>query len=205
MFPRTHIIKTHSASSSWYKVLFLHFNSSGALEPLTLKLISYFAVARCLFIHPPLHFMHFHFPSPWTLVYLSPLPSFPLPPLIALPVAFPNHSFPPLLGRSGRLGCFPAERRVPAAYLSISLVNISNNSINNTWAVINKLHKHPRRTSSLGSVLNDLVGDKGMMERLWCVAELSANSCGCVFFFFFSKGQRERETVHNGRRGLWLV
>lgn len=69
-----------------------------------------------------------------------------------------------LLGRSGRIGCFPVECYVLAVYLSISLVNITNNSINNTWAVINKLHKHPRRTSSLGLVLTDLVRDKEMME-----------------------------------------
>ena len=59
--------------------------------------------------------------------------------LVSLPVPFPNHSFPVfslrLLRRSGRLGCFPVERRVPAVYLSISLVNFSDNTSNNTWGL----------------------------------------------------------------------
>ncbi len=147
-------------------------------------LIFHSEVICCLPVH--LSAIAFHvlpLSSSQDFLFISHLSPYFLSSLITLPVLFPNDSVPVslcLLRRSGRLGCFPVERRVPAVYLSISLVNISNNSINNTWAVINKLHKHPRRTSSLGLVLADLVGDKEMMERLWRVAELSVNSCGCV-------------------------
>lgn len=49
------------------------------------------------------------------------------------------------------------------------LLNISNNNnISNTWAVINKSHKHPRGTSSLGLVLTDLLRDKEMIKSDCC-------------------------------------
>lgn len=141
------------------------------IKPLTLTLISHSTVMCCLPVHlSPTAFHVLPLSSSLDFLFISHLSLNFLSSLITLPAPFPNNSFLVslcLLRRSGRLGCFPVEHRVPAVYLFISLVNISNNSINNTWAVINKLHKHPRRTSSLGLVLADLVGDKETMERLW--------------------------------------
>ena len=150
------------------KSLFQYFRTSGAIKTLTLRPNS-----RSAFLWSPrvyLSTITFHaLPLSFSLVFLftSHLsPNFLSSP-IPLPVPFPNESFPVSLclpRRSGHLGCFPIEHYVPAIYLSISLVNMSNSNINNTWAVINKFHKHPRRTSSLGLVLTDLMRDKEMME-----------------------------------------
>lgn len=57
--------------------------------------------------------------------------------------------------------------------------------VNNTWAPINKLHKHPRRRRSLGLVPTDPAGDEEIME-LDCAM---LNSCACV-----SEGVRKSQT-----------
>lgn len=106
--------------------------------------------------------LHFYLLKTSCLSLTSPLISSPLSLLPQSPSDLFTIYF---FRRSGHIGCFQLECNVLAVHLSMSLANITDININNTWAVINKLHKHPRRTPSLGLVLTDLLGDKAMMER----------------------------------------
>lgn len=103
---------------------------------------------------------------------------------------------------SGHIGCFQLECNVLA--VSVSLANITNININNTWTVINKLHKHPRRTPSLGLVLTDLLGDKAMMERTVVSCLTLSKFLWLCFWKRSDRVQAMCELTGNGQTWNWL-
>lgn len=101
------------------------------------------------------------------IINLSPLPYLPLLSRHS-PSPLPKCLPPPILSVSSEDQVVKVASQWNTVFQpSTSHVNISNKSINNTWDVINTLHKHPRGTYRLGLMLTDRVGDKDMMERLW--------------------------------------
>lgn len=100
-------------------------------------------------------------------VYIPPFPSSLA--LITLQLPFPDDSSPVscrLLRRSGHLGCYTQRNATFQLSASPSLVSVNNSSINSTWAVANKLHKHSRRISSVSLALTDLAVGWEMMETV---------------------------------------